>query len=105
MNFAGLDLSEVALFHEDAFPALNPVDIFRCVIAKELSKISGGDRELIYHALSCTNTIDKGDLLIAVPQIRLKGAPPAEKAKELAKNVCLDKLHTHPAGHDAEIGP
>ena len=87
MNFAGLDLSEAASFHEDAFPALNPVDILRCVITEELSKISSVDRKLIYPALSWTNTLDKGDLLLAVPQLGIKGAPLAERVVELAKAV------------------
>jgi hypothetical protein len=87
MSFAGVSLPEAASFHEDAFPALNPVDLFRCFISEELSRISGVDRKLIYPALSWTNALEKGDLLLAVPQLRLKGTPPTEKAQELAKEV------------------
>ncbi len=61
MKFAGLDLSEAASLHEDAFPVLNPVDILRSAITEELTKISGAYRNLIYPALSWTKMLDKGD--------------------------------------------
>jgi arginyl-tRNA synthetase len=66
-KLAGIDLFEAALFHEVAFPALGPVDILHCVISDDLSKISRVDRKLIYPALSWINSLDKGDLLLAVP--------------------------------------
>lgn len=73
--------------HDEAYPERNPTDIFRCYITDQLAKVSGIGPELIYPALSWTNTLDKGDLVIAVPRLRLKGAAPAEKAAEWAKAV------------------
>ena len=87
MKFANFDLSAVASLHEDAFPDLNPVDLFRCAITATLANLTGVDSQVIYPALSWTNTLDKGDLLLAVPRLGIKGIAPAQKALELAKSV------------------
>lgn len=72
--------------YSDASPSINPVDIFRCVITEELAKITELDPSFIYPALEWTNTLDKGDLLLAVPRLRVKGSP-AEKAASWAAAV------------------
>lgn len=61
-------------------PLLNPVDIFRSYIARELSVISGVSSSLIFPALEFTSTADRGDLVIPVPRLRVKG-----NADDLAK--------------------
>lgn len=48
------------------FPSLNPMDIYREHIAEELGKATGIDSEKIYARLAWTNTLDKGDLSLAV---------------------------------------
>ncbi|KAF1984755.1 arginyl-tRNA synthetase [Aulographum hederae CBS 113979] len=53
-----------------AFPSLNPIDIFRIAIADVLAAVTGLDSRQIYDALAWTNTLDKGDLLLAVPRLR-----------------------------------
>lgn len=65
-----------------AHPDLNPVDIFRSYISDELSKISGVSRELIYPALEYTSNPERGDMIIAVPRLRVKGAKPDVLAQE-----------------------
>lgn len=72
--------------YSGAFPSINPVDIFRCVITEELAKIAELEASFIYPALEWTNTLDKGDLLLAVPRLRVKGSP-AEKAASWAAAV------------------
>ena len=67
---------------ENAFPALNPVDILRCYIADQLSRISGVAHELVYSALAWTYTLDKGDLILALLRLQVKGAVSAQKAAE-----------------------
>lgn len=69
-----------------ASPSTNAVDIFRCAITEELAKIAELDTSLIYPALEWTSTLDKGDLLLAVPRLRVKGSP-AEKATSWAAAV------------------
>jgi arginyl-tRNA synthetase len=72
--------------YNGAVPSLNPVDIYRCVITEELAKITELDASLIYPALEWTSTLDKGDLILAVPRLRVKGSP-AEKAASWAAAV------------------
>jgi arginyl-tRNA synthetase len=69
--------------YSGAFPSINPVDIFRCVITEELAQITGLDTGFIYPTLEWTSTLDKGDLILAVPRLRVKGSP-AEKAASWA---------------------
>jgi arginyl-tRNA synthetase len=72
--------------YSGAFPSINAVDIFRCAITEELAKITDLDPGLIYPALEWTSTLDKGDVLLAVPRLRVKGSP-AEKATSWATAV------------------
>lgn len=67
-----------------SFPAHNPVDLVRNHIAEQLAPISGADPAVIFQALDCPNTLDKGDLIVPVPRLRLKGIKPADAAKEWA---------------------
>ncbi|KAJ5083915.1 hypothetical protein NUU61_008494 [Penicillium alfredii] len=74
------------------FPSLNPMDIYREHIAEELGKATGIDSEKIYARLAWTNTLDKGDLSLALMSRRSHQAPalqikknPQELAKELAE--------------------
>ena len=70
---------------EGSFPDVNVVDLIRNYISVELSKISGVDKTLIYPALEWTNTLDRGDLLIPVPRLRIQGANPKDLASEWTK--------------------
>jgi hypothetical protein len=68
-------------------PTSNPVDIYRCYIAHNLAPITGVDISLVYPALEWTQTLDKGDLIVAAPRLRIKGRKPDELAKEWAEKV------------------
>lgn len=72
------------------YPAINPVDIYRAHITSILHDITGVDRKIICSALSWTATLDKGDLALAIPALRVKG-----KSDELAKQW-LDKWPDSP---------
>ncbi|SCU82028.1 LANO_0B04896g1_1 [Lachancea nothofagi CBS 11611] len=74
---------------EGSFPQVNVVDLMRNYITVELSKISGVDAKLIYPALEWTNTLDRGDLLIPVPRLRIKGANPKDLAIEWSEKFPL----------------
>lgn len=74
-----------------AQPDLNPVDIFRSYISDELSKISGVDRDLIFPALEYTSNPERGDMVIPVPRLRVKGAKPDVLAKEWADKFPANK--------------
>ena len=73
----------------DAFPHYNPLDTLRCGVAEELAKLSGVEKSLIFPSLAFANTLDKGDLVLAVPRLRIKGKKPQELAEEWAANVEL----------------
>uniref|UniRef100_A0A060T6X7 arginine--tRNA ligase n=1 Tax=Blastobotrys adeninivorans TaxID=409370 RepID=A0A060T6X7_BLAAD len=65
-------------------PILNPVDLFRSYITQELARVSGVSEDLIYPALEWTNTPERGDLVIPIPRLRLKGQNPQELAEKWA---------------------
>lgn len=69
---------------EGSHPDVNVVDLMRNYITQELSKISGVDPSLIFPALEWTNTMDRGDLLIPVPRLRIKGSNPKDLAADWA---------------------
>ena len=71
----------------NTFPEINPVDIYKSHIAELLAPVAGVDKKIVFQALQWANTLDKGDLIMAVPALRLKGKKPDELAKELAEKV------------------
>lgn len=75
--------------YEGSYPEYNTVDLLRNYITEELSKISGVDPKLIFPALEWTNTLDRGDLLIPIPRLRIKGAKPQDLAIEWAEKFPL----------------
>ncbi|EJS42301.1 YDR341C [Saccharomyces arboricola H-6] len=87
-----LSIAEPAVA-KDSHPDVNVVDLMRNYISQELNKISGVDTSIIFPALEWTNTMDRGDLLIPVPRLRIKGANPKELAVEWAEKFpCGDFL-------------
>ena len=68
-------------------PELNPVDIYRSHITDNLASITGADAGVIYPAIQWTQTLDKGDLVLAVPALRIKGRKPTELALEVVEKV------------------
>ncbi|KAL4906715.1 hypothetical protein BDW74DRAFT_167262 [Aspergillus multicolor] len=83
----------------NSFPTLNPVDLYREHISEGLSSITGIDATEIYQRLQFTNTLDKGDLLLPVPSLRIKGKSPADLSKELAEKFpASDLVHPPVAG-------
>ncbi|CAI4056172.1 hypothetical protein N7582_000527 [Saccharomyces uvarum] len=87
-----LSITEPAVA-EGSHPDVNVVDLMRNYISQELSKISGVETSLIFPALEWTNTMDRGDLLIPVPRLRIKGANPKALAVEWSEKFpCGDFL-------------
>lgn len=72
----------------NTYPELNPIDIYRSHITDLLAPLAGVDAKIVYNALSWTQTLDMGDLLLPVPALRLKGKKPDALAKELCEQVC-----------------
>lgn len=75
--------------YEGSYPDYNTVDLLRNYITQELAKISGVEPKLIFEALEWTNTLDRGDLLIPIPRLRIKGAKPQDLATEWSEKFPL----------------
>ncbi|KAF3279362.1 hypothetical protein TWF132_000633 [Orbilia oligospora] len=71
--------------YEAASLTTNPIDIFRSYIAEEMHKITGVSRDIVYPALEWTQQMEKGDLIMAVPRLRIKGDPKALAADWVSK--------------------
>lgn len=70
-----------------SFDALNPVDTYREHIAEALAPIVGTAATEISSKIQWTQTQDKGDLMLPVPALRIKGKKPNELAAEWAEKV------------------
>lgn len=71
----------------DCFPSINPFDIYRIHLANNLSEVTGVQPKTIYPLLQRTATLDKGDLLLPVPALRIKGDKPDVLASRWADQV------------------
>lgn len=69
------------------YPTLNQVDIYRSHIAEKLAPIAGVPANIVYNALQWTQTLDKGDLMLPVPALRIKGKKPDVLAQEICDQV------------------
>lgn len=75
-----------------AAPYNNPVDLYRDQISRDLAPLTGKPAGDIFDRLAYTQTLDKGDLNLPVPALRIQGKKPNEQAAELA-----DKYPDNPA--------
>ncbi|KAG9258047.1 arginyl-tRNA synthetase [Emericellopsis atlantica] len=80
-----ISLSDAAATYPNAHPHTNPLDLWRIHIADTLSKISGVEKSIIFPVIAWTQSLDKGDFIIAVPALRIKGAKPDALAVEWAE--------------------
>ncbi|GAV27335.1 Arginine--tRNA ligase [Pichia membranifaciens] len=72
----------------DSFPEANTVDLCRNYITEQLSELAGVDKSIIFPALEWCQVLEKGDLLLPLPRLRLKGNLD-ETAKDLAAKFPL----------------
>ncbi|KAF2183275.1 Nucleotidylyl transferase [Zopfia rhizophila CBS 207.26] len=98
-----LGLSYSFLKFEDAFPYYNPPDTVRCAIAEELAQISGVDKSSISTGLAFANTLDKGDLMLAVPRLRIKRKKPQELVEERAAKFPSSRLLAQPVAFNINL--
>ncbi|KAL2177443.1 uncharacterized protein P884DRAFT_243547 [Thermothelomyces heterothallicus CBS 202.75] len=80
----GMSLDAIADKYPNCHPEINPFDFYRAHIANVLSGITGVEPKIIYPALSWTSGLDKGDLMLAAPALRIKGQKPDELAQQWA---------------------
>lgn len=71
----------------ECFPSLNPFDAYRIHLANTLSEITSVQSKTIYPLLQRSTSLDKGDLLLPVPALRIKGEKPDVLASRWADQV------------------
>ncbi|KAL7956336.1 arginyl-tRNA synthetase [Trichoderma compactum] len=80
----GLTLDSVTEKYPQAHPEINPLDLYRAHLCNVLAGISGVDTQIIYPAVNWTTGLDKGDFVLAVPALRIKGEKPDALATKWA---------------------
>ena len=83
----GMTLDGIVQKYPAAHPDINPLDVYRAHLSDVLSKISGVDTSIIYPVVMWTQGLDKGDFVVAVPALRIKGSKPDVLANEWAEKV------------------
>ncbi|KAG8412429.1 arginyl-tRNA synthetase [Metarhizium acridum] len=83
----GLTLDGLAQKYPTAHPEINPLDLYRAHLSDVLFKISGVETSIIYPAVMWTQSLDKGDFVVAVPALRIKGKKADVLAQEWAEKV------------------
>lgn len=84
-----LQLDKIRDKYPTCYPEINPIDVYRAHLTNVLEEITGVDPQIIYNAIQWTSGLDKGDLIIAAPALRVKGKKPDELAKEWLAKVSL----------------
>lgn len=84
---SGLSLDDLSAKYPNCQPTLNPFDLYRGHLANVLHDITGVDHKIIYPNLQWTSGLDKGDIILAAPSLRVKGKKPDELAKEWVEKV------------------
>jgi arginyl-tRNA synthetase len=93
VNMQALGVDSIPTY-ANSYPAVNVFDIYRSHITSLLVEVTGVDASIVYPALQWTNTPEKGDLLLAVPALRVKGKKPAELAAEWVEKVPFQHSYT-----------
>ncbi|QOU20719.1 hypothetical protein BRETT_000431 [Brettanomyces bruxellensis] len=83
-------------FIEGSYPEYNVVDLCRNYIAGQLSKLTGVDKKIAYDSLAWSIVLEKGDLIVPLPRLRLKGDL-VQMAKDLASKFELGGFLDHVA--------
>jgi hypothetical protein len=79
--------------YPNCYPEVNPVDIYRAHLTSILTEVTGVDAAVVYPALQWTQTLEKGDLVLPIPALRVKGKKPPELAAEwVAKVINLPQI-------------
>ena len=77
----GFSLAEAQSKYPNCHPDTNPFDLYRAHLTNVLAGVTGVDAVLVYNALQWTTGLDKGDLILATPALRVKGKKPDELAR------------------------
>ena len=77
---------------KESLPEYNIVDVFKNYITDELHRITEADKSIIFDALDTPKVLDQGDIIVALPRLRIKGIKPNEKSQEWAEQFNKGKF-------------
>ena len=83
----GISLDALAEKYPNCHPEINPFDFYRAHLSNILAEITGVDTKIICPNRSWTQSLDKGDLVLPAPALRIKGQRPDELSKQWAEKV------------------
>ncbi len=83
----GFSLDALADKYPNCHPETNPFDFYRAHLSNVLADVTGVDPKIIYPSLSWTQSLDKGDMVLAAPALRVKGQKPDELVKQWTEKV------------------
>lgn len=86
-SLSNLGINPSLPHYPGASPLTNPIDIYRSYLTEILVHLTKADANRVYPALQCAKTLDKGDLVLAVPQLRIQNVKPADLATSLVGKV------------------
>ncbi|KAI9840681.1 MAG: hypothetical protein M1838_003948 [Thelocarpon superellum] len=83
----------------NAARSFNPVDLYRSYVSRDVAQILGIDKEIVFSCLDFSTTLEKGDLVLPCPRLRIKGVKPADLASKIASEF---QIPAHPLFEKAE---
>ncbi|KAG8166007.1 hypothetical protein KVR01_004559 [Diaporthe batatas] len=87
---SSLSLDTIREKFPNCYPETNPVDVYRAHLTNVLHEVTGVDPKIIYPAIQWTQGLDKGDLIVAAPALRVRGKKPDELVKEWEEKFPAD---------------
>ena len=88
-KLTSLDLEHKLPKYPNCYPEYNPTDVYRAHLTEILTKLTGVEASILYPALQWTQTLEKGDLVLPVPALRIKGKK-APELTALAEEWCAN---------------
>jgi hypothetical protein len=88
-RLSDLGLKEPLHTYPNCHPEVNLIDAYRSHLTSVLTELTGVDAAIVYPALAWTQTLEKGDLVLPVPALRVKDKKPTELAEDWAEKVRL----------------
>jgi arginyl-tRNA synthetase len=83
----GLSLNTISKKYPATHADVNPLDFWRAHLTNLMAAITGVATDIIFPTINWTSGLDKGDFIIAVPALRIKGTKPDVLGKEWIDKV------------------
>jgi arginyl-tRNA synthetase len=69
----------------NCYPEYSPLDAYKIHVSERVAKIAGVEPAVVYPALQRARVPEQGDLNLAVPALRIKGAKPQETGAKIVE--------------------